>query len=124
MADDIFDKFSDIADRLLNKFGQPATVRRVTYPASDNAGKVTPTREDFPVRAAQTQAAFKTDDGQVKYAQTLVLKGKEVRIGDLVYWAGAWLETKEAEPVNPSGNQLIITRVGLDSVKGQTHADV
>ncbi len=117
----IFDKFGDTADRLLKKFGTPSTVRRVTYPESNSEGKVTPTKEDFPVRAAQTRSVFKESDGTIKYRYTVVLKGKEVRIGDLMYWGSEWLEIKESEPVKPDGGTLIITRVGLDNVEGQSH---
>lgn len=118
----IFEDFDATASRLLQKFGQPSTVRRVTYPDSDSDGKVQPTNQDFAVRAARTTAEFKDEAGSVMFAATLVIKGVDAKVGDLVYWASQWHEIKKTMPVNPSGGLLIITRVGVDLVSGQTHS--
>lgn len=110
MTDTVFyDDMFALATELMNDFGTPATLRRVTKSKPDAEGKATVTTEEWPGLAVKITDEEMLDlmdlGGDVAYAIKFPV---EPKAGWTLIHAGSAVELLKGKLVNPEGTRLIM----------------
>lgn len=115
MTDTVFyDEMAKLATELMNEFGTPATLRKVTKGKPGADGKAVVTFADTPglaVRVHDMEVIRALNlEGDVGYATKFPVQGED---GDQLIHGGTTLELVSSKYVNPEGNRLMVAFHGV-----------
>ena len=103
-----YNDMASLATELMNDFGTPATLRRVTTPKPGADGKAVPTTTDVPglaVRITDMEVIRTLElEGDLGYATKFPVAVKD---GDLLLHGDTY-EIQQTKAVNPEGSRILI----------------
>jgi len=110
-----YDRMATLATSLMDKFGTPATLRRVTVGKPDAEGKAVKTTTDTPALAVQINSKEVVDRLQLKGDSVYVVKaiGEPTEYGDLLIHGGKTMEIQDSKHVNPEGSRIMLSFHGV-----------
>lgn len=118
MTDTLFyDELAALATELMNDFGTPATLRKVTKGPIGADGKATVETEDHPglaVRISDTEMLRILElEGDTVYCLKFPI---EPEAGYLLLHQGQTFELYKGKKINPEGNRLMVSFHGVKDV--------
>jgi len=111
---DFYNRMFGLATSLMNKFGTPATHRKVTKGKPGADGKSVVTNSDTPGLAVQLHdeemIKMMNLEGDVAYVAKFPVD--KVETGHQIIHAGNTMEILSTKAVNPEGNRMMVVFLG------------
>ncbi len=109
-----YDRMGALAQRLMDKFGTPATFKLIAVSKPDATGKVVKTPSDSPGLAVRLTSKDAIINMELKGEVAYVYKGPVTpKIGGHIIHAGVSWEVVDTRTVNPTGSKILMSFHGV-----------